>query len=293
NIGIDHLIKFKTRIYAGTFNCANADCQTGSGQIWSSGTGNPGSWTQVVGDGFGDNVNAEISRFAVFNNQLYAGTWSYNSAVHGTEVWRSSTGNPGSWNRVVANGFNGDSENAVLLSFESFNGYLYAGTINNNTGAEVWRSATGNLGNWTQVNTDGFGAGENYVTALAAFKGFLYALAGGPYDGHGNDIWRCQICDGSDWAPIATNGFGDSNSVGSSALEVVNDRLYLVLRNRATGMQVWMTSNGLDWTQIGFNGFGDYSNFEPYWDNSVTGFNNHLYVGDINYGNGGEIWRTR
>ncbi len=46
----------------------------------------------------------------------------------------------------------------------SFNGYLYVGTSNETTGAEIWRTASVGgppFTDWTQVNFNGFGDSNN------------------------------------------------------------------------------------------------------------------------------------
>jgi len=66
--------------------------------------------------------------------------------------------------------------------------------------------------------------------------------------------------------------------------------LYFVVGNDTTGLEVWRTANGTSWEQVGFTGFGNSNNFSSYWSNSVTEFNNGLYVGTLNITNGGEVW---
>ena len=109
----------------------------------------------------------------------------------------------------------------------------------------------------------------------------------------GAELWRCELCDGSDWqeVPIA-KGFGNPNNVIISSLIPSGNTLYAITINRETGMEVWSTQDGTTWDQVGFDGFGDSNNYQPYWDNSITVFNNRLYVGTISlYGaQGGEIW---
>jgi hypothetical protein len=281
NVGINHLIEFNGQLYAGTM--AN---KVNGGEVWRSSDGL--NWTRVVEQGFGDPTNAEVFRFAVFNNRLYAATCSY-TTTHGTEIWRSATGNAGDWERVVSNGF-GDPQNECAISFGVFGGYLYAGTYNRGTGGEVWRSNTGDSGSWSQVNTDGFGDADNaVVTALAAFKGHLYASTT-RRPGAGAQIWRCKVCDGSDWQKVVDNGFGNADTRGASALEVFNEHLYFIVGNYVTGMEVWRTADGTHWEQVGFAGFGDSNNLAPYWDNPVTVFNNRLFIGTWNWANGGEVW---
>lgn len=282
NAGIDHLYPFDGLLYASTGN------EMDGGEVWRSSNGL--NWTRVVTQGFGDLTNVEVMRFAVFSDTLYASTWSY-TTTHGTEVWRSSTGNTGDWSRVVTNGFNGDTNNGVVLAFELFNGYLYAGTMNSATGGEVWRSSTGSAGSWTQANVDGFGSAGNIgVSALSAFDGYLYAAVHTSFGSGGAQVWRCQTCDGSDWTKVVDNGFGNVNTRRMPALEVFGNNLYLAIGNTNNGLEVWRTANGTHWEQVGFNGFGDVRNNATYWDNAVTVFNNGLYIGTINYATGGQIW---
>ena len=281
NAGIDHLYPFNGQLYAGTGDLVDG------GEIWR--TSNGLNWTPVVTQGFGDPTNGEVMRFAVFNNTLYASTWSY-TTTHGADVWRSNTGNAGDWGRVVANGFDGDANNGAVLSFELFNGYLHAGTLNGTTGGEIWRSSTGNTGSWAQVNVDGFGdTGNTGVSALSVFGGYLYAATHHSIPG-GAQVWRCQVCDGSDWTKAVDNGFDHLGARRMPALEVLDNYLYFAIGNNFTALEVWRTANGTDWEQIGFDGFGDVNNQVTYFDNAVTVFNNGLYVGTANYATGGQIW---
>ncbi|MCL4396149.1 MAG: SMP-30/gluconolactonase/LRE family protein [Chloroflexi bacterium] len=102
NAGVDHLLVFNGNLYASTWNQEFKNYTSTGGQIWRSPNGN--TWSQVVSAGFGDSTNSEIFRMGVFNNQIYASTWSY-TTTHGAEIWRSGTGNSLDWTRVVSNGF--------------------------------------------------------------------------------------------------------------------------------------------------------------------------------------------
>jgi hypothetical protein len=286
NAAIDDLIEFGGKLYAGTW----AD-ETNGGEVWRSDYGS--SWSQVVSKGFGDPTNGEVFRLASFGGQLYASTCSY-SPSHGVEIWRSSTGDAGSWSQVVNNGFDSDPSNEVTPGLEAFNGYLYAGTLRTSGGGQVWRSADGT--SWLQVNTDGFGDPDNgMIAALAPFGGKLYAASGN--DATGGQIWRCSTCDGTDWTKVVGDGFGSpATNVEVESLQVSGNRLYAVTQVPAwratTGMEVWssLTGNPGDWEPEAQHGFGDSNNWGPYWGSSVTSYNGTLYVGTWNYGNGGEIW---
>jgi hypothetical protein len=278
NYGIDHLIEFNGNLYAGTWSD-----DVNGGEVWRSSNGI--NWAQVVNDGFGNLKNVEVFRFEVFNNMLYASTWN---EAQGGEVWRSGNGNLGAWGKVVNGGF-GDPGNTVV-SFEVFGSNLYAGTYNTTTGGQIWRTDTGNTGDWLKVNTSGFGTPENFsISALAAFDGYLYA-ATGYVQGGSTQIWRCQLCDNTDWQNVTGSWSADSRRM--PALETKSGMLYAVMGNNVDGLEVWQTRNGSSWEQVGFNGFEGSNNNGVYWDNALTLFNNELYVGTTHRGGGGQIWRT-
>ncbi|RMD60972.1 hypothetical protein D6833_08865, partial [Candidatus Parcubacteria bacterium] len=221
NVGIDHLVEFNGQLYAGVWNSTpNPPYTDTGGEIWRSSDGT--TWESVMQGGFGDRYNGEVIRLGVFNNQIYAATWSYTS-THGAEIWRSSTGDSGSWSRVVSNGL-GDPTNLAGLTMEEFNGAFYVGTYNwdestnQSNGGEVWRTTDGLT--WSTVITGGFGDVDNYaVSALEVFSNSLYAAlpnynpSTGP---HGGEIWRCSAtsnCDeATDWERVVDGGFGDINN---------------------------------------------------------------------------------
>lgn len=122
NYWIDHLAEFNGQLYASTGHYAcDPDCDNGytlGGQIWRSANGV--NWSLVADGGFGDPENLEIFRMTVFGGQLYAST--LNTATGG-EIWRSSTGNAGSWTRVVSGGL-GDAGNQGAMTFQEHNGVL-------------------------------------------------------------------------------------------------------------------------------------------------------------------------
>ena len=281
NGGINTLLEFNSQLYAGTWNWNAATNASNGGQVWRSPDGV--TWQRVVPNGFGDPTNGEVFRFVVFGNHLYASTWSYTGA-HGGEIWRSASGNTGDWSRVVTNGF-GDAGNFVVGSLAVLTNYLYAGTFNELTGGEIWRTNDGTT--WQQVNLDGFGDPDTWaISSMAAFDGYLYVSVRNSLQ-----VWRCRRCNGTDWQPVVQDGFGTPATNKASALEVVGDTLYLVVGNYSTGMEVWRTQDGFEWSQIGFAGFGDSNNRAPYWDNSVLAFDDRLWIGTWNSANGGELWK--
>lgn len=281
NTDIADLIKFRRHFYASTRNSVEG------GGIYRSSDGL--NWSQVSLPGF-DPTNDEIIHFAYFKRHIYASTSSATDA-HGAEIWRSKTGDSGDWTQVVFDGFDGDVDNTMIVSFEVFKGSLYAGTDNWN-GTEVWSSNDGV--SWSQVNLDGFGDGFNWSVTLKAYQGYLYAATYNWFnsDNPGFELWRCRRCDGNDWVevPIA-KGFGDTENRSIRALETASGSLYGVTYNRATGIQVWRSVDGLSWSQIVGDGFGDVNNLLVLWDTSVTSVGGRLVVGTWNQSVGGETWR--
>ncbi|MCP4425726.1 MAG: hypothetical protein GY803_14615 [Chloroflexi bacterium] len=276
-VGISHMIVFSDTLFTGSWN------ETDGGSVFSF---DGVDWLPVSDFGFGDPTNGNILRFAIFDDMLYAGTVNTN----GGEIWRCQICDGSDWAHVMDAGF-GDANNNVVPSFAVFGDTLYAGTINVATGGEVWSSTTGNAGTWSQVNSDGFGTANNLaISALAVFNNALYASTAAGDADFGAQVWRCQVCDGSDWSRVVDNGFGDMDTNDMSALEVFDEQFYFVVGNFVSGLQVWRTADGTNWAQVGFAGFGNVNNRAPNWDNSVAVYNGNLYVGAANGTDGGEVW---
>ncbi len=291
NMDITKLIEFNGQLYAGTENwvCDDPNCNSShstGGQVWRSGNGS--AWSQVASAGFGDPTNYVVIPLAVFNGQLYAGVYNWDVAANttaGAQVWRSATGNSGAWTRVATAGFDGDTDNQGAHSAAVHGNALYVGTLNSVDGAELFRSADGTT--WQQVNASGFGDTRNYrISKLATFGGYLYA-ATEHFSGGGVQIWRCQTCDGSDWARVVDNGFGNPETRQTTALLVFGSQLYGAFRNRTTGVEIRRTQDGVDWTEVAMAGFDDGNT----WWADLAVFDNHLVAGTNNGAQGGQVWK--
>lgn len=281
NFGIDHLFVFKGKLYAGTINGVEG------GEIWRSSDGS--AWERVVAGGFGTQTNGEVFRLFEFKDQLYASAVSYDPA-HGFELWRTTTGNPDEWTRVVDNGF-GNPNNATIGMTMQFKDHLYAGAYSFGLGDEIWRTKDGV--DWQRVDTGISKPTSWAVSGMVEYKGYLYisTFEAWPDPGTiGDQVFRCRICDGSDWKKVVDNGFGNSNSSNISTLIVLQKKLYFVPGNSATGLEVWRTSSGANWKQVGFGGFGNPNNQYPYFSHSSIVYNDHLYIGTFNAVDGGQVW---
>jgi hypothetical protein len=167
---------------------------------------------------------------------------------------------------------------------KEFNGYLYASVGNMLSGAQIWRSATGDSGSWIQVNMNGFGDESDLAGELAIYKGYLYVGTRGSTGTA--ELWRSS--EGTTWNSVMTDGFGDFHNWEFPALYTFNGLLYAGLNNDTTGVEVWRF-DGTSWNQINQDGFGDFNNG---YTNGMIAFNNSLYIGISNYvPTGLAIWK--
>lgn len=185
------------------------------------------------------------------------------------------------WTQVGTSGF-GDINNYVIYTLVEYQGNLYTGTSNSNTGVEIWEfDGT----DWTQVNTDGFGDVNNVEsTALIEFGGKL--LVGTTNEVTGPEVWSY---DGTDWTQINTDGFGDPTNSMAYNFSIFQDKLYAGIANLATGTEIWQY-DGTDWTQVNTDGFGNASNS---YSMGMTEYNGSLYVGTFSLvpAQSGTFWK--
>jgi hypothetical protein len=280
NFAIEALEVFQGRLYAEATNYDEG------ATIWRR--NNDGSWTQVTVPGF-DSIyganNAIVFDMFVFKDQLYAGTGYWTNTDSAGQIWRSAEGTE--WSLVAADGLD-DPNNLGFTTFASFNGMIYAAALNGAEGAEIWRSTTGNEGDWHQVVAEGFGGGPAYfiITSLTMFKGQLYATVEAT-PGTGAQVWRTS--NGVDWTLVSEDGFGDVNNYQTGASVVFGGRLYVTTRNDATGAQLWRTMDGVTWEQVVGDGFGDINNVKI---ESLAVSNGALYAAANNPVSGVELWRS-
>lgn len=138
---------------------------------------------------------------------------------------------------------------------------------------------------WKQVNINGFGdkTSTGGGVSLQVFGDYLYSGLGNP---HGGQVWR--TADGSSWAKITDNGFGNTDNTFVKLGITFNDYFYAGTAN-PTGCEIYRTTDGLSWTQVVSGGFGDGSNTAI---GTMALFNGYLYVSTYNDLTGTEIWRS-
>ncbi len=252
-----------------------------TGEVWrTDGT----TWERVAAGGWGDASNDGVNALQAFAGHLYAATSNQDTGI---EIWRSPTGNANTWTQVNADGF-GSSGTSGDQVMDTFNGSLYVG-LGRNGEAELWRTPNGTT--WTQVLPAGM-APNNTVSALAEFGGQLYI---GLRNTAGGQVWRSPTGNAGSWTQVVTGGLGDPQNQRPYGLIVYGGQLYLVFSNLATGAEVWRSPTGDagHWTQVADGGWGDSDNgFADYYDKAAAVFGNRLYIGTLNWINGGEVWMT-
>ncbi len=318
NQAVESLAVFEGRLYAGVENIVLAtDPATGSLRESSSGgslyrAADGASWEQVVSGGFRDARQSAVGPLAEFRGELYAGTRSIDAASP-PQLWRSPSGDPGSWQRVPLENSAGRewSKNGSISALAVYTDSLYVGSCGFEQ-AQLWAGAPGD---WRAVGylppggsprdaVAQIGAAAPCVTGLLEHDGYLYAALGtDPRFRHrltsGRatpvELWRCRICDGSDWDMAAGLGFGDRSSVGVLRLAAFAEPpfrfLYAFVPQPSEGLDVWRSEDGLDWQPLVRGGFGDDNNTEPGMA-AVAVHLDRLYVGSRNQAHGGEVWST-
>jgi hypothetical protein len=272
------MFTFKGKLYAGT---GNWETTSSAGQIWRSNDGT--DWSLVAADGLGNSNNTGFVTFASFKGILYAATINN----EGAELWRSKTGDDGSWNLVSSQGFGSGSAYFIITSLTEFKGKLYASVeATSGAGAQVWRSSNGT--DWTLVSDNGFGDPNNYQTgASTVYGGKLYVTTRN--DVTGAQLWGSS--NGTSWIQMVDDGFGDSNNVKIESITTYAGALYAAANNPVTGVELWRSTDGVNWTQINEDGFGDSGTFVGLWSNGTVVFRGNYLIGSSGP-NGGMIWQV-
>jgi hypothetical protein len=207
------------------------------------------------------------------------------------------------WSVSSSGGF-GRQSNAIDYCLASYNGMLYAGTVNTTTGCEVWRfDGT----SWRMVvgvggtghSAPGFGDDRNTsVNSMIVWRGYLW-VGTNNYRGSavpastGAEVWRF---DGSNWEQANTGGFDDPlHNQCVSSLCVFNNNLYAGVMNSNDGCRVYRTTGTgalplADWFQTNNDGFDlDFNNADC---SVLTSFGGYILAGTFNTTTGCEVWRS-
>jgi len=116
----------------------------------------------------------------------------------GIMIYRSPSGDSGSWQAASLPGIDYDPQNQAVLADGSavHQGYLIIGVVGGQTPFRLWRTdgfrgAEIPADAWEQIPTSGFEDPYNIYVQLASFENALYAWTSNPV--HGQQVWRI-IC---------------------------------------------------------------------------------------------------
>lgn len=274
------LESFNGYLYAGTYNPIDPAVLIDGAQIFRSSDGV--SWTAVTQPGFGishDIAPSAILDFVVFNNQIYASTGRRNAS----QLWRSLNGTI--WAPMDVTGFS-DPDNVDVSVLAVYNGMIYAAVMNRVTGAQIWRSFTGDNNSWMQVAPETPGTAPASITGLAEFNGAFYAAVESESPAQ---IWQSYSGDFGAWTTIVSDGFGNADTLSTGGMAVFGGYMYVGAGNAVSGALLYRTSDGTTWEQAIAPRFGDPNNGKI---DAVYVFQNQLYVTAKNSVTGMEVWRT-
>jgi hypothetical protein len=291
------LIVFRDKLYAISNNINEHGIE-----IWVTSDGT--QFTKIENGGFGDKNN-DFAFPWVYRERLILGV---SNNEKGGEIWVSDDGQ--SFRRVVEGGM-GDAGVTGFTAFADpehpdpiFQGKLYIGVSNPDSGGEIWRTADGL--NWERVADKGLTRSNTILLHPdIVYKDRLYAFgtAGGTIDNLlGFDLFRTS--DGTTWEQVVENGFnvGKERNVHGDLVEF-KGRLYLTSntmdprllnpqapseRLAPRGFQLRVSDDGETWSQVGEDGFGLASSIMAGMD--VIG--DALYLTVFDYHAGSTLWKS-
>jgi hypothetical protein len=269
-------------------------------QLWRSDDGL--TWQIVTKDAFGS-YHGRIAKLGIVGRRLCASTWNVEEAGDtSSNLYCSIWGEPSTWTKEFDGSAYGKNQFAITGMLD-YGAYQYIST--SAQGKEVpqlWRRMEGF--NWEQVNTAPINSSAGVVNRsffdLVPFNGSMFMSVATPRKEIylGATIWRCTLCNGSDWVKATpADGFGDPENTQISQA-VVGKNLYAVVGNGKKGNEIWQATplklppGALTWKKITGGGWGDSSNFVDIWSAPVLVFKNVLHIGMFSNGTkGGGVWK--
>jgi len=291
NIGaVTALDVFSGYLYAGT-----TAATTGT-VIYRSSDGT--SWVPVNEPGFGQPIPTSdpvcnaywyyMWDTAVFSDELFVPTgimcqdptWFY----YGGQVWRTEDGL--SWTAVVTDAFGYTNTQAVNI-LKEFNGMLYAGTADTAEGLHIWRSASGDAGDWEDVTPGNLAdPGQYYSSDFEVYNNMLFMTTNVITVTGISQVW--YTADGITWEGGPMDMFTCEPNCLAGNLQIFSDTLYMGVWNFLTGGELWHTTNGITWTLAISTGDSN-----QYAIDTVGVFNGYLYVDIEGSSPGmGTLWRS-
>jgi len=248
------------------------------------------SWKQVNGPNtkFNSPSNYGSTSMAVYDNKLYVGTINLDD---GPEIWEYNRVND-SWEKRASHGFGFGAQNRSITSMAVYDraGALYAGTFNNVSGAQIWKSSGGM--NWEQdeqIKKTPYFYDNSDITSMAVYSGFL--VVGTENWRTGTEIWAYEA-DSDFWMQVNKDDFDEqdddiTSNLKTTSIFVYNNELYAISQppevpDQTSGSRIWRYSGGTDWKLV--------DNLSNIKITSIAVFGKKLYVGTQNDSTGAEIW---
>jgi hypothetical protein len=233
----------------------------------------------ILSAGFGTKKNFAAAIIREFKGDLYIGTAT--NSLYGCEVYRY---NQSGLECVSDKGF-GDRFNSGAWSVSVYNNELYIGTMNWNTGCQIWKSRDGKT--WVKLdlpNGDGFGSAWNvYAWSMGVYNNSLYIGTCNLNPKSGCQLWKLK---GENWSRVQLpggDGFGDKNNYGIRNIVEYNSELYVSTASNflypEASCDIWKY-DGETWENLIKNELGDPYN-KYIWTMIVTS-DNKLWVGTLN-----------
>jgi len=218
-----------------------------------------------------------VRSMAEYNGNLYAGMGDGGGDA---DVW---VFNPGGKTWLLMQDF---ATYEKVTAMTVYSGKLFVGLAGTATGLAEVQAYDVTTNTWTQVS-DATIRSATYtgMRSMAVFNGQLYIGLGATAAG-GGDVFRCTLCDGTDWTNVANAATAAYEE--APAMAVYNGQLYVGLGNTAsTDADVIRCTlcDGTDWTTVLNNG-------APYDAvRSMAVHNGMLYVGLGDGSGDGDIMR--
>jgi hypothetical protein len=250
------VVVFKDHLYLG-IEAGITQPNPSQANVWRTAGGpSPIILTEVVSDAFDDPGNDHIDSLAVFGGAVYAST--YHVGGDGFQLWRSESGDPGTWQRILVFGPE-ESPAPGSKNFKDlivFDGYLCGFTGNPLTGSEAWCSTTGESGEWERKNEGGFGSGgdNNLARSTGVFSDALYAGVRNWVGG--GELWRAFDLTAAEplWTQVISQGFGKGAAFSHVDVAGVFDgALYVAVAradNGVEGAAILQSTDGLTFRQV-------------------------------------------
>lgn len=201
------------------------------------------NWQAVSPPGIdGDLANDSIVSLAWFRDRLYVATYDFRAPgdnQNGGDIWRANAdaADPADivWENITKDAF-GDPSIQAFVGFVVLKGHLYAGTFNL-SGSEIFRTATGDPGDWHHVSPRGMDdpacSTDFHLNITFGEHAYFGSEEANCLGARGGDIWRTNgdLSDGQrtldGWEKVtAAPGFGHDWNNNIFGMDVFQGHFY-------------------------------------------------------------------